>query len=346
MLWEPGELSPPELAVIANREHALALDALDSVIVHAATAGEALIQAKASLAHGEWLPWLEEKFEGSEDTAQGYMKIARNTERVRYLLAENPDLSLRQALKAIGADNGRPERDAAIRERRAKQLQEARESMADDGSVLRLEVGDVRSWRPGGVDAVITDPPYVTDDAVDLHEALGEFAVDVLPDGGALVILTWQPLLPEVMQVLDRPDLVYRWTAAWLYETSARTPERKPRVFDGWKPILVYHKGHIPEGVTYLYDTVNSPDADKDHHEWGQSPEGFMQLVRAFTEPGQTVCDPFLGGGTTAVAALAETRRFVGCDIEAEALEITRRRLAQGDTGYPLSTSTEGEEHG
>lgn len=326
VLWKRGELlSLLDLAVIANREHALALKSWDTAVDHAARSGLALIEAKKEVGHGGWLIWVESNFAGSHDTARNYMIVAANYESVRNLAST----SINKALKAISAANGRPERDAAIKERRARQLEEARAAMADDGSVLRLEVGDVHDWRPGGVDAIITDPPYVTDDAVELHEALGDFAVDVLPDGGALAILTWQPLLPEVFQALDRPELVYRWTAAWIYETTARTPERKPRVFDGWKPILVYHKGHIPEEVTYLYDTVKSPDADKDHHEWGQSPEGFMQLVRAFTEPGQTVCDPFLGGGTTAVAALAETRRFVGCDIDEAAVETTRLRLAQ-----------------
>lgn len=323
VLWEPGELSPSELAEIANREHALAMQSGVAMIQHAATAGFALIDAKKQMAHGEWLPWLDENFAPSQQTASRYMIVARN-----YSHASNlEEASIRKILKAAAAENGRSERDAAIKERRAKQIEEAQQSMDDDGSVLRLEVADVHSWRPAGVDAIITDPPYISDDAVELHKALGDFAVDVLPDGGALAILTWQPLLPEVFQALDRPELVYRWTAAWIYETSARTPERKPRVFDGWKPILVYHKGYIPEEVTYLYDTVTSPDADKDHHEWGQSPEGFMQLVRAFTEPGQTVCDPFLGGGTTAVAALAETRRFVGCDIDEAAIETTRQRL-------------------
>lgn len=224
----------------------------------------------------------------------------------------------------------RAERDQAIAQRRAEQEQQAREQIAaSESRPYTLEVADIRTWRPNGVDAVITDPPYITDDAVELHSLLGDFALDVLPDGGALAVMTWQPLLPDVMAALAaKPALVYRWTAAWFYETSARTPERTPRVFDGWKPVLVYHKGRIPDEVTYLYDVVHSPDADKNHHEWGQSPEGFRQLVRAFTEPGQTVADPFLGGGTTAVAALAEARRFAGCDISREAVTTTEKRLS------------------
>jgi hypothetical protein len=325
MPWQPGELSPPELAAVANREHALAMQALGSVMQHAKTAGEALLAAKALQKHGDWLPWLEANFEASRSHAYRYMTIAANFSRVGNL--EEP--SLRKALEVITAENGRSERDQAIAERRREQTTLAQTSIAADPHAYQLEHADISTWRPTGVDAIITDPPYITSNAVELHRALGDFAIDVLPDGGALAILTWQPLLPAVMQALERPELIYRWTAAWFYDTSARTPERGPRVFDGWKPILVYHKTYIPEDVTYLYDTVRSPDADKDHHEWGQSPEGFMQLVRAFSQPGERVCDPFLGGGTTALAALAETRRFVGCDIDETAIATTERRLAR-----------------
>ncbi len=42
------------------------------------TIGRGLIEAKALLSHGEWLPWLEERVEFSEKTAQNFMRIARN----------------------------------------------------------------------------------------------------------------------------------------------------------------------------------------------------------------------------------------------------------------------------
>lgn len=42
------------------------------------TIGRGLIEAKAMLSHGEWLPWLEERVEISERVAQNFMRIARN----------------------------------------------------------------------------------------------------------------------------------------------------------------------------------------------------------------------------------------------------------------------------
>ena len=41
------------------------------------TIGRGLIEAKALLAHGEWLPWLTERVEFSERSAQNFMRLAR-----------------------------------------------------------------------------------------------------------------------------------------------------------------------------------------------------------------------------------------------------------------------------
>jgi len=47
------------------------------------------------------------------------------------------------------------------------------------------------------------------------------------------------------------------------------------------------------------------------------------------SEPDELIVDPFLGSGTSAVAAVLEGRRFLGCDIDPACVETTRRRLEQ-----------------
>jgi hypothetical protein len=223
---------------------------------------------------------------------------------------------------------GRSNRDQAKRAQREHAEAEARDEIATLGEhAYRVDVANLTSWEPGEIGCIVTDPPYITDDAVDLHSQLADFAVEHLPDHGALAVMTWQPLLQRVLEAMRRPELTYRWTAAWVFETPARTAERGPRVFDGWKPILVFHKAGWTDETTYLYDVIRSADADKASHEWGQNIDGFRQLVRAFSNAGETVCDPFVGGGTTAVAALAEHRKFVGCDVDEQAVATTLSRL-------------------
>jgi site-specific DNA-methyltransferase (adenine-specific) len=50
-------------------------------------------------------------------------------------------------------------------------------------------------------------------------------------------------------------------------------------------------------------------------------------LVNQSTERGELVIDPFMGSGSTGVAAVRSGRNFLGNDICAEAVAITRRRL-------------------
>lgn len=52
-----------------------------------------------------------------------------------------------------------------------------------------------------------------------------------------------------------------------------------------------------------------------------------MELVAAFTDPGDTVLDPFCGSGTTGVACLRLGRRFIGIEQNPEYVDLSRRRL-------------------
>ena len=50
-------------------------------------------------------------------------------------------------------------------------------------------------------------------------------------------------------------------------------------------------------------------------------------FIRLFTVEGDTVIDPFVGSGTTGVAAKALGRKFIGIDTNAEYIELARRRI-------------------
>jgi hypothetical protein len=56
------------------------------------------------------------------------------------------------------------------------------------------------------------------------------------------------------------------------------------------------------------------------------SPALARAAIRAFTEPGDLVLDPFMGGGTTIVEALAEGRCVVGVDVSALATFVAQAK--------------------
>jgi hypothetical protein len=66
----------PELAARIRAEDEACTAALKRGLQHAAAAGKLLIEAKAKLPHGQWLPWLRDHCSLSERKAQRYMAIA------------------------------------------------------------------------------------------------------------------------------------------------------------------------------------------------------------------------------------------------------------------------------
>jgi site-specific DNA-methyltransferase (adenine-specific) len=58
-------------------------------------------------------------------------------------------------------------------------------------------------------------------------------------------------------------------------------------------------------------------------------PEALVQrIIRLYTDAGQTVLDPFIGSGTTAIACLKERRHFLGFELNKEYFDIAQRRIA------------------
>ncbi|QGG95961.1 DNA-methyltransferase [Actinomarinicola tropica] len=57
------------------------------------------------------------------------------------------------------------------------------------------------------------------------------------------------------------------------------------------------------------------------------------QLIRLYTYAGDLVLDPFMGSGSTLVAAARLDRRYVGYDLDPEYAEIARRRVAEEADG-------------
>jgi hypothetical protein len=73
-----GENRLPVLAAEIRKAHADVQEAAKTAAQRAIEAGQALIEAKALMGHGQWLPWLREHCALAERTAQLYMKIAKS----------------------------------------------------------------------------------------------------------------------------------------------------------------------------------------------------------------------------------------------------------------------------
>ena len=52
-------------------------------------------------------------------------------------------------------------------------------------------------------------------------------------------------------------------------------------------------------------------------------------LIRASTDPGQLVLDPFMGSGSTGVAAANTGRKFIGIEIERKSFDLACNRIEE-----------------
>jgi SAM-dependent methyltransferase len=88
-------------------------------------------------------------------------------------------------------------------------------------------------------------------------------------------------------------------------------------------------KGRLPDDVWDEFPRVCGTFKERAGFHGCQMPEALlMRIVMASSRPGEIVLDPFVGSGTTVVAAKRLGRRYVGIDISPAYVEQTERRLA------------------
>jgi hypothetical protein len=295
----------------------------------------------------ETAPAAEETPEKSRERAGKQVGVSgRYVQEAKSLAEKAPELmadvkSGKLTLSKAKREVVRAEREAA--------LQHAIEEMADTPSPTDLRVGDFREILAdipdGSVDAIITDPPYPAeflplygrrngheDDGLPefQEDGLAEIAGRILKPGGICAVMVGQSYLPEIFErMTHNSGLTYHWTLAYLTPGGQAVQVWQRKVNTFWKPILVFTKGEYTGD--WFGDVAKSAvnDNDKRFHEWGQSESGMVDLINRLTKPGELIVDPFLGAGTTGVAAIATARRFIGCDIDAAHVTAADVRIRQ-----------------
>ncbi len=57
--------------------------------------------------------------------------------------------------------------------------------------------------------------------------------------------------------------------------------------------------------------------------------EVFQAMIYASAEKGFTICDPFLGSASSAIAAIRNDCNFIGCDISEKSIEMSKSRISE-----------------
>ena len=259
-------------------------------------------------------------------------RTARRRLRLADRLAGHPDLAARVDRGDMDATRAETlARERAFEKRRAEASPPPVTSLVDGIDIHHGAFQEVLAHiEDDSVDLVLTDPPWQWDvETLDLWDDLGAFAKRVLRPGRALIAYSGSGCLAAAIDRLSR-HLNYVWAGA-LILPGRHNEVHAVMARDASTPIVFFSKGRY-EPRHWFINALSSPGAEKDAHPWQKPLGNVAYYLERFSEPGELVCDPFLGGGTTAVAAQQAGRRFVGCDVDPGAVEVTLERL-QGIEG-------------
>jgi hypothetical protein len=223
-----------------------------------------------------------------------------------------------------------------VRKRLERVAREKRAQERADVTVADESSGDIALW-PGdfrdrgreipdaSVDLIFTDPPYPRE-FLPLWSDLGALAARVLKPTGRLVAYTGALDLPEVIMRLGE-HLDYWWCGAIVLNgPHSRVFVRN--IAQGVKPLLFYVR-HDHGEIGWCEDHYLSEGEQKETHAWQQSLGAALHFIAALCPAGGLVIDPFLGGGTTALAAKTLGRRCIGIEIDPGAFTAAKERVGE-----------------
>lgn len=212
------------------------------------------------------------------------------------------------------------------------------------------------------VDVVLTDPPYGVD--VDLSETLG--AADVTHagslenDGYEEAVELWRATVPELKRVLAPEGHLYAFASwktyddfrdvlsdagfevlnclVWLKSTpNNQTAFGSGGVRYGYQHEFILYAVHETSEARSLdrtlTDIILHKHSSQDNEHPTEKPVGLLEtLLEQSSAPGDVVLDPFLGSGSTAVAAIRNERDIVGFELDGETYRsVIDRRVAEAE---------------
>lgn len=205
---------------------------------------------------------------------------------------------------------------------------------------VTLYLGDCREVMPTlpHVDAVVSDPPYgLSGSSGTINSERGKAVYATRADTLADVRGIYVPAITQAIALAQRGAITPGTPHSFEYPKpddigAIIQPAVKGMSKWGrptWQPILFYGRDpYVGLTIQPLTFQSNGQFYKCDHP--CPKPDDLMKwLVQRASKPAETILDPFMGSGTTGVAAIQLGRKFIGIEIEPKYFDIACRRVGE-----------------
>ncbi len=164
-----------------------------------------------------------------------------------------------------------------------------------------------------------------------------EEAARLLKKGGAMVVFMSIIKVETLIRIAERHKLYYKTTGIW-HKTNPM-PRNMNLHFVNSTEAWVYftygkRTGTFNNDGKVMHDFVETGVAANGERKFGkhptQKPVALMEfLVQVLSNEGDMVLDPFMGSGSTGVAAKRNNRNFTGVELNEDYFQMATRRIQE-----------------
>ncbi|OGO34765.1 MAG: hypothetical protein A2W35_06635 [Chloroflexi bacterium RBG_16_57_11] len=211
-----------------------------------------------------------------------------------------------------------------------------------DHKGIKIYHGDCRDILPhlGIVDLILTDPPF------NANKKYGSGTNDLMSWPAYCEWLC--PIITQMEQMCSGPVMIFASVNGMLELCRIKRPKHicvwdKPLSFaprlgnstfmPHWEPCLIYgniygnQRGESGRQTYHISDVWHNNPAERNGHPCPKPLPLLKRIIRDI--PAILILDPFMGSGTTLVAAKQLNSRAIGIEIEERYCEIAAIRLSQ-----------------
>lgn len=206
------------------------------------------------------------------------------------------------------------------------------------------------------VNIVVTDPPYGINYKTNRRRVMNTpnrlanddvaplWSVDIMAqkicEGGAMYLSSRFDVMEMWRREMEHSGLIIKTPIIW-DKGNVTAGDLTGDYGNQCEVILFAHKGR--HTIKHRWSNLWAIPREKAGEHPTPKPVALMaKCIVNSTRPEEVVLDPFMGSGTTGVAAVTNGRKFIGVEIEQKYFDIACRRIEQAQKQQNLFLNMEG----